>query len=133
MYMESYVWYEMLEKPFFAPPSWVFSPVWAVLYVLIFLSFGYTLFKCYKKRFPQVLVLPLALNVFFNLLFSPIQFGLQNNVLALLDIILVLITIIWFMYLVKKESTLIFYAQIPYLLWVSFATILQISITLMNL
>ena len=69
----------------------------------------------------------------FNLLFTPIQFGLKNNFLAAINIILVLLTIIWFMVSVYKKDKRVALWNIPYLLWVSFATILQLTITYLNM
>lgn len=130
--MNEYEWYQQLEKPFFAPPAWLFGPVWSILYVLIAISFGYVFYLILKKKLPQRLALPFFLNIIFNLLFTPLQFVLKNNYLALLDIILVLITIIWIIKIIYPHKKWLAYMQIPYLLWVTFATILQISITFLN-
>lgn len=130
--MQAFSWYESLIKPSFAPPSWLFGPVWSVLYTIIFITFGIIFYRIYKGEFSKKLAIPLGLNLLFNFLFSPIQFGLQNNILAAIDITLVLITIIWSVNLLLKESKTLAYLQIPYLLWVSFATILQYSITVLN-
>jgi len=72
------------------------------------------------------------LNLIFNLLFSPIQFGLQNNYLAALDITIVVGTLIWAMVSIFPYSRFIAYVQLPYLSWGLFATILQYSITWLN-
>jgi benzodiazapine receptor len=80
--------------------------------------------------------LPFALNLVFNFAFSPIQFGLKNNVLAALDILLVFGTLLWaFIALWNSSPDLrwVVYANIPYLLWVSFATALQFTITYLNI
>jgi len=127
------LWYSKLIKPSFAPPSWLFGPVWTVLYTIIFSTYSYIIYKIIKGDFPRVLLWPLLLNLVFNFLFTPIQFGLKNNLLATIDITLVLGTLIWLISLVLPISKPLSYAQIPYLLWVSFATILQISITWLNL
>lgn len=130
--MDTAEWYQNLIKPSFAPPSWLFGPVWSLLYTIIFVTYGYIIYLVAKGRIAKKVLIPLLLNLVFNLLFSPIQFGLQNNLLAAIDIILVLITLIWlFLYLLPKNKFLAF-AQIPYLLWVSFATLLQFSITWLN-
>jgi translocator protein len=130
--MDTAGWYQNLIKPSFAPPSTVFGIVWSILYPIIFLSFGYTGYLVYKKVAPQKVLIPLAINITTNLLFSPIQFGLQNNYLAALDIILVLISLVWLILAVRPHSKIIAAAQIPYLLWVTFATALQLSITWLN-
>lgn len=125
-------WYATLVKPFWAPPAFLFGPVWTVLYILIAISFGFVFKLAWKKKAYRKMVLPFFLNLIFNVLFTPIQFGLRNNWLALLDILLVLGTLIWAMRAIYSKQPFIAYAQIPYLLWVSFATILQITVTFMN-
>lgn len=130
--MQSFEWYQMLIKPTWAPPGWLFGPVWTVLYVIIAISFGSVFYKAFTKRIPRMVALPFALNLVFNLLFTPIQFGLQNNTLAAVDILLVLGTLVWAMVAIWRHARWITYAQIPYLLWVSFATVLQLSITYLN-
>lgn len=130
--MSTSEWYQNLIKPSFAPPSKIFGIAWSILYPIIFVSFGYTIYLVIKKKMPSKILVPLFLNLLFNLLFSPIQFGLQNNLLAAVDVSLVLITIIWFMSAVFPYSKVIFMSQIPYFLWVVFATVLQYSITWLN-
>lgn len=79
-----------------------------------------------------MLAWPFALNLAFNFAFSPIAFGLQDNLLASIDVVLVVATLIWAILAIWKHSKVLALAQIPYLLWVSFATLLQISITVLN-
>lgn len=130
--MNTQEWYAQLKKPSFAPPSYLFGPVWTFLYIIIFISYGYVVQLFIKKEIPFKILLPFILNLLFNFLFTPLQFGLKNNYLALLDILLVLITLIWAMFSIYSRSKWVTFAQIPYLLWVSFATALQISITYLN-
>lgn len=125
-------WYTELIKPDWAPPAFLFGPVWSILYTIIFISFGYVFYKIYKKEIPKIVALPFILNLFFNLIFSPIQFGLQNLLLASIDIVLVLATLIWFQVSICKYVKWVALINIPYLLWVSFATVLQITITVLN-
>lgn len=119
-------------KPEWAPPSWLFGPVWTFLYIIIAVSFGYVAYKLYKKDIDISVVLPFILNLAFNFAFTPIQFGLQNNLLAAIDILLVLGTLIWAMVAVWYKYRWIAIVNIPYLLWVSFATVLQLTITYLN-
>lgn len=130
--MENYTYYSELQRPFFAPPPEIFGPVWSVLYLIIAVTFGMVFYRAWKGDIPKFVALPFILNLVFNFAFTPIQFGLQNNLLASVDIILVLVTIVWAMRSIYPYSKAICYWQIPYLLWVSFATILQITITLLN-
>lgn len=128
----TYEWYSTLIKPDWAPPSYLFGPVWGVLYLLIAISFFKVFYSIYNKSTPKIVALPFILNLIFNAIFSPIQFGLQNNLLAAIDIFLVWITIIWMMKSIYKYEKWITYIQIPYLAWVSFATVLQFTITYIN-
>ncbi|MFC1608857.1 TspO/MBR family protein [Patescibacteria group bacterium] len=130
--MEASSWYQQLIRPSWAPPSWVFGPVWTILYAIIAITFGYTFYMFIKKQLPFMVILPFILNLIFNFSFTPLQFGLQNNILAAVDILLVLGTLIWALIAIHPYSPWISYANIPYLLWVSFATILQLTITVMN-
>ncbi len=130
--METYSWYQQLIKPSWAPPSWLFGPVWTVLYILIVLSFGKVFWMTWKKEISFLITLPFVLNLIFNFLFTPIQFGLKNNLLASVDILLVLATLVWAMVVIYPHNRWITYVQIPYLLWVLFATILQLSVTYLN-
>jgi len=126
------MWYQTLIRPTWAPPSWLFGPVWSVLYVIIAGTYGYVGYLFFTKKIPSIVLLPFILNIIFNALFTPLQFGLQNNYLAAIDILLVLGTLIWALIAIFPYARFVTYANIPYLLWVCFATVLQITITWMN-
>ena len=128
----STLWYQQLIKPTWAPPSWIFGPAWAFLYFLIIISFGKVFLLTWQKKITWLVALPFILNLVFNLSFTSIQFGLRNNFLAAIDISLVLITLIWAMVAIYPHVRWISYIQIPYLLWVTFATVLQFTITYLN-
>ena len=128
----SYNWYSTLIKPSWAPPSWLFGPVWSALYAVIAVSFGTVFYKAFTKQIPWIVALPFILNLVFNFAFTPLQFGLKNNLLSAIDILCVLGTLIWAMMAIFSYVRWITYAQVPYLLWVSFATILQLTITYLN-
>ena len=131
----TYNWYSQLIKPSWAPPSWLFGPVWSFLYAIIFVSFGTVFYKAFTKQIPPMVALPFALNLLFNFIFTPIQFGLKNNLLSSIDIVLVVTTLIWAFYTIwhaSPELRWIVYVNIPYLLWGIFATCLQLTITYLN-
>ncbi len=130
--MNSKEWFALLIKPSWAPPPYLFGPVWTVLYIIIAISFGRMFMLLWNKQISFYVALPFILNLFFNLIFTYLQFGLKNNYLAAIDIILVLMTIVWAMIAIYPYSKFVTYAQIPYLLWVSFATVLQLTITYLN-
>jgi translocator protein len=134
--MNTYNWYSALIKPTWAPPSWLFGPVWTVLYIVIAVTYGTVFYKAWTGKLPWAVALPFALNLIFNFAFTPIQFGLKNNLLATLDILLIVGTLIWALVAIWKASPVlrwVVYANIPYLAWGVFATVLQITITYLNL
>lgn len=130
--MNTYNWYSQLIKPSWSPPAWLFGPVWTFLYVLIVISYGKVFLMAWQKQIAFTVALPFILNLVFNLAFTSLQFGLKNNLLAAIDILLVLGTLIWAMIAIYPHARWIAYIQIPYLLWVSFATVLQLTITYLN-
>jgi tryptophan-rich sensory protein len=133
--MNTYNWYSQIIKPTWSPPGWIFGPVWTFLYIIITITFGTIFYKVFTKQIPLMVAIPFFLNLFFNFAFSPIQFGLKNNLLASIDILLVLITLVWALVAVWKFSSelrWIVYMNIPYLVWVLFATILQLTVTYLN-
>jgi tryptophan-rich sensory protein len=130
--MDTYNWYSQLIKPSFAPPSWLFGPAWTILYILIAISFGKVFLMFAQKKISYWIVLPFVLNLFFNFIFTYIQFGLKNNLLASVDISLILMSLIWATISIYSYYLWIAYMQTPYLLWVSFATVLQFSVTYLN-
>ena len=125
-------WYSQLIKPTWAPPSYLFGPVWSILYILISISFGSVFYKVFNKELPLTILLPFILNLIFNLSFTYFQFGLKSNILAAIDISLVLITLIWAMISIYTYIKWIAIINIPYLLWVIFATVLQFTVTYLN-
>lgn len=130
--MQTYSWYQNLIKPTWAPPSWLFGPVWSILYTIIAITFIYVGVLFSKGKIPFIVLLPFILNLIFNFAFTPIQFGLKNNLLASVDILLILGTLIWALVAIWPYAKIIALANIPYLLWVTFASILQITITVLN-
>lgn len=130
--MKTFTTYAELLKPSWAPPSWIFGPVWTFLYILIAISFGAVFYKLATKQIPFIVALPFILNIVFNATFTYFQFGLKSNTLAAIDILLVLGTLVWAMIAIFPFARWITYIQIPYLLWVSFATVLQLTITYLN-
>jgi len=128
----TFAWYTALAKPSWAPPVWVFGPVWTFLYAIIAVTFGFVFYRVVTGALPWMIALPFALNLVFNFIFTPIQFGLQNNVLASLDILLVWGTLAWALYTILPHYPWVAYANVPYILWVTVATVLQLTITYLN-
>lgn len=125
-------WYAALIKPSFAPPNWVFFPVWTALFILM----GISLFLIWRMDMQDQLVKKalflFASQLILNVLWSAAFFGLKSPLAGLIDIsilwILILFTILNFMKLSRASGILL----IPYLLWVSFAAILNFAIWRLN-
>lgn len=130
--MNQFTWYSTLIKPSWAPPAWLFGPVWGVLYTIIAISFGAVFWGVIRGNLPYLIALPFVLNLIFNLAFSPLQFGLKSNFLAAIDVMLVLGTLIWALWAIYPHLPWVTYVNLPYLAWVSFATVLQLTVTYLN-
>ncbi len=130
--MDSYSWYLQLKKPRWAPPASLFGPVWSVLYLIIFISYGFVIYNTAISTISWVVAVPFALNLVFNFSFTYFQFGLKNNQLASVDILLVLITLVWALIAIWPYLSWVSFINLPYLAWVLFASALQLSITYLN-
>lgn len=124
-------WYSDLQKPFFNPPGWVFAPVWTILYILMGIS-SYLVWKLPETSKRNIalfiFVLQLLLNGTWNLIF----FKLHAIGLAFANIFILWIMIIVTMYLFTSLSKLAAWLLYPYLLWVSYAAVLNFSIWQLN-
>lgn len=117
-------WYESI-KPSITPPNYVFPIVWNILFFLIALSL-YLSFVSAKTKILQTKVkMIFALNLLFNLLWSYFFFTLKNPLIAFFDLLILWITILLMIFLVKKINKTAAFLLVPYLLWVSFAGILN--------
>ena len=130
--MKNYRQYGEYRKPKWAPPAWVFAPVWTVLYILIAVSFGYVGYAYFRAALPLAVILPFALNLVFNFAFTPILFRLKNFMLAVADVLLVLATLVWALALIWPYAPWVALINLPYLAWVCFAAVLQLTITFLN-
>jgi len=125
-------WYASLSKPSFNPPSWVFGPVWTILYALM----GIAAFLVWRKGLDRKDV-KIALGIFLgqlvlNSLWSIIFFGYQNPGAAFIEIIFLWLAIIATMYVFSKISKPAAWLLLPYILWVTFASFLNYSIWRLN-
>lgn len=130
--MDQQSYYSNLNMPPLAPPPWIFGVVWPILYLLIIVSYSIVFYKWSRSEVGYLFALPFIINLIANAAFTYLQFGLKNNVLALIDILIVLVTIIITLVLLWPHYRTLAYMQIPYLIWVAFATYLQIGITILN-
>ncbi len=119
-------WYIYLNKPSFSPPNYLFGPVWTTLYFLMGVSLYLVWQK--KKKVPSIFWVQLFLNAIWSILF----FGLKSPILGLLDIIFLLIAIVLTVKSFYKSSKAAAFLLLPYLAWVTFATVLNFSIWILN-
>jgi tryptophan-rich sensory protein len=125
-------WYVHLTKPSFSPPNWVFGPVWTLLYLLMGISF-YLIWKHgFKKTKVKTAAAFFGVQLGLNFAWSVFFFGLHSPLLGLIDIGALLIFIILTMKSFWPISKTAFYLLVPYLLWVSFATLLNTTILFLN-
>ncbi len=125
-------WYTTIAKPVFNPPSWIFGPVWTLLYLMM----GIALYLVYKegvhKREVQIALLVFGLQLALNTLWSIIFFGAENPQFAFFEIIALWIAIFATIAVFWRISKLAAFLLIPYLLWVSFASVLNAAIWMLN-
>ena len=125
-------WYVTLNKPFFSPPNWVFGPVWTMLYFLMGISFYLIWKQGFKKKKIKTASLFFLVQLGLNFIWSPIFFGLRSPLLGLIVIVAMWVLIVMTMKKFYPLSRLAFYLLVPYLLWVSFATILNAAVVVLN-
>jgi translocator protein len=126
-------WYATLNKPFFSPPNWLFAPVWLSLYTLMGISLYLVLEKGRKLHKPiKPAAVVFGVQLALNALWSFIFFGLRSPALGFITIVLLWISIAYsvkeFRAIDKKAA----YLLVPYILWVSFAAILNLAIMILN-
>lgn len=124
-------WYSTLVKPSFSPPNWLFGPVWTILYLLMGISFYLIWAKGFGTKTKTAFYV-FGAQLFLNFLWSILFFGLHSPILGLIDIILLWIFIVLTIVKFLPISKIAAYLLSPYLLWVSFATLLNFSIVLLN-
>ena len=116
-------WYLLLNKSELNPPSYVFGIVWPILYILMMVS----AFLAHKKVFSIFII-----QLFFNAAWSWLFFRFQMPLVALLDIYLLIAINIYILNLMYKENKLAFFLFIPYVVWISFASYLNLFIVINN-
>jgi tryptophan-rich sensory protein len=121
-------WYSTLELSPLNPPSYVFGPVWTVLYAMI----AYSLYVYTQNRPTTLGLVAFTIHMLSNFAWFPLFFILYNPKAALGVIILMIITLLWVLYEFRKRSKFAFMLLIPYFLWVSFASYLNAYIVVKN-
>ena len=128
-------WYATLNRPSFAPPNWLFAPVWTLLFLLMGLAFylvWQSSVKDSQEKIKKQAIKLFLIQLVFNTLWSIIFFGQQLLFLAFVEIIILWVLILLTILRFYKIKTLAAYLMIPYLLWVSFASILNLAFALLN-
>lgn len=124
-------WYATLNKPSFNPPGYLFGPVWTALYILMGISM-FLIWNTPKTKLRQKALTVFGVQLFFNFWWSILFFFFHLIFLSVVDILLIWCLIIYMITLFKKIKPVATYLQVPYLLWVTFATVLNISIYYLN-
>ena len=124
-------WYATLRKPFFTPPNWIFSPVWISLYILMGISLFFIWRRTDHPKFKMAFIF-FFVQLIFNIFWSVTFFGLKSPLLGLVGIVLLWIAILLAIQNFLKVSKMAGLLLLPYLLWVSFAALLNFSLWFLN-
>jgi benzodiazapine receptor len=125
-------WYQTLTRPSFSPPNWLFGPVWITLYLLMGIAIALVRQRKNMKGAVQSATTLFVVHLAANAVWSPIFFGAKNIPLAFINIGFIwvsLILLIFRFYAIEKKSA---YLLLPYLAWISFATVLNYHFWLLN-
>ena len=122
-------WYSLLNKPNFNPPDWIFAPVWTTLYLMMTIAIWNF---WHSKNRDMNTVYIYFIHLIFNTTWSIVFFVFHKIVLALIVLLLLIGSIITLLFRFKRTSMLSFYMMIPYLLWCSFALILNLNLIVLN-
>lgn len=123
-------WYATLNKAPFNPPNFVFGPAWTILYLLMGISVYLVLIKNTKKDSPAIRAY--SLQLFLNFMWTFIFFGLKDPLFAFVEMIIFWLSIVMttkYFYKISKQAA---YLLVPYLLWVSFASLLNLFVVFLN-
>jgi translocator protein len=124
-------WYLSLDKPSFNPPNFVFGPVWTTLYILMGVSL-YMIWRAQKGNARTNAIRIFGIQLVLNFAWSFIFFYFHQIFFALLEIIMIWIGVLLMIIIFRRVDKTAAYLQIPYLLWVSFASVLNASIWILN-
>ncbi len=124
-------WFNTLAKPSFNPPGYLFGPVWTALYILMGISM-FLIWNTPKTELRQKALTVFGVQLFFNFWWSILFFSFHTIFLSVVDILVMWFLIIYMITLFKKIKPIAAYLQIPYFLWVTFASVLNISIWFLN-
>ena len=124
-------WYATLKQPSFNPPNWIFAPVWTTLYILMGVGL-YLIWKMPATDERDLAIISFLIQLLFNFAWSFYFFYLKNIPFALVVIIALWLAIAAMLFLFYKQKPIAAYINIPYLCWVSFATVLNFAYFQLN-
>jgi tryptophan-rich sensory protein len=127
-----YIWYEGLVKPAFSPPNWIFGPVWFILYTLMGFSVYIIWESVYEYKNAREAVFLFWVHLLFNAMWTVLFFNLKDIALAFFDIMIIWVMIAVLMSRFYKISKTAAYLLVPYFVWVSYASMLNLFIWAMN-
>ena len=122
-------WYSLINKPSFNPPSWIFAPVWTILYLMMTIAIWLV---WHSKNRDMNTIYIYFIHIVFNTTWSIVFFGLHKILFALFILMLLIYLIIILILRFRRVNMLSFYLMIPYLLWCCYALILNFSLFLLN-
>ncbi len=125
-------WYATLAKPAFSPPNWIFAPVWTTLFVLMGISMYLVWNKGLQKRDVKISLFIFGIQLVLNVLWSVLFFGLRSPFYAFVEIIMLWVAIALTIQNFSRISRTAGLLLVPYILWVSFAAILNFHIWNLN-
>jgi translocator protein len=125
-------WYDKLNLPSWQPPKYLFAPVWTILYLMIGISLSIVWLKNIPFAAKKTVYVLFAIQFIFNFLWTLLFFKNHLIAIALIDILLLLNTLLILLFFVCKISKIAACFLVPYCLWVSFATVLNFAIWIMN-
>ena len=125
-------WYAALEKPPFNPPNWLFAPAWTILYLLMAISAFIIWRHIAENRQAKIALIIFLIQLILNALWSIAFFGMESPIYGVIVIVALWIAILFTILRFFKVSSLAGFLLIPYIGWVTFAAILNISILILN-
>lgn len=125
-------WYASIVKPFFTPPSWVFAPVWTALFLMMGISLYLILQEGFDKDKVRIAAYAFAVQMALNVLWSFLFFGLQNPLIGFIEIVVLWLAILFTIKTFHPVSRPAAYMLVPYIIWVTIATALNLGILLLN-
>lgn len=125
-------WYAVLRKPWFTPPNWLFGPIWLTLYFLMGISL-YLVFENKRNKAKEKPALwAFGVQLFLNVLWSVLFFGMHYMFYGFIEIVLLWISIAVTIILFFKVSKVAAYLLLPYILWVTIAALLNYYVFILN-